>query len=190
MAYLSQNLRQDLIAKELDFTHPHFKESEYENLKFKPFNPNKKSIERLFRGYTVEEFLENSFDSTPEIDKDLQAKAHAYEFHRSEISADELNDCKQAFDAMNQLYADYEERRILSSVWCEVYGEGIWGLSQFKVDKIAKDTLHKLKRSPVSYNGRMFYAETSDTVLIYYYGRDYLMVDYWWTFKKRAKKRR
>lgn len=73
--------------------------------------------------------------------------------------------------------------------WIEVYSNGVWGMSQKDVDKISKEHLKNIKRCVVSYNGRLYIAEKEDSIFIYYYGRDFALVDYLWIFKRKERDR-
>ena len=73
--------------------------------------------------------------------------------------------------------------------WIEVYSNGVWGISQKDVDKISKEHLKNIKRCGVSYNGRLYIAEKEDSIFIYYYGRDFALVDYLWIFKRKERDR-
>lgn len=58
-------------------------------------------------------------------------------------------------------------------------------MTQSSVDKIAKRIMKSIKRAPVSYNNRLFISKKDDYIYIYYFGRDYNQVDYWWVMQQK-----
>lgn len=82
---------------------------------------------------------------------------------------------------------EYEEERLRFCTWIEVYGKGIWKASQRWVDNTAKQNLVWTKRNGQSYNGRLFWVQRDEFILIYYYGRDFNEMDFWWVLKKRKR---
>lgn len=88
------------------------------------------------------------------------------------------------------MYKEYEPKRITFNNWQEPYFEGNWGMSQKYVDRFGKETLKKIRNCPFSAKGRLFIAEKDDQIRIYFYGRDYLQVDYWFIFVRRKKRLR
>ena len=181
-----------VIEKQLDFSNPHFKLSEFENLKFKPLNPTNSFIEKLYNHYYTEEFLENYFDSEPEIkDEKLKQNHMIYDlgYNKNSWTEAETIKYKAAYDEVERIKKEFSEHEKLEKLcWCEVYGEGIWHMSQKKVDEVSYKRLRWVKRNTVSYKDRIYYAKTENRILIYYYGRDrddIANCDFWWTFYRK-----
>lgn len=97
---------------------------------------------------------------------------HTEHFYDSELEYD--NDAGQKYD-------------IEFNNWIDPYSEGIWGMSQSDVDKISRQHLKNTKKCGISYNDRLYIAKKDNQIFIYYYGRDFAQVDYWWIFEKRIK---
>ena len=70
--------------------------------------------------------------------------------------------------------------------WIDPYGEGIWDMSQDKVDKVAREYLYEIRNAPVKKDGRLYIFYSNDQVFIYWYGRDCMYRDYWWYMKRRC----
>lgn len=205
------NIRQDLIQKELYWTYR-------DELTYRKLKPSNRFINKLFNHYYVAEHTEHFYDSEPEYDdeefnmymdydyihhrinpasgtalfntilnsEEIAKEQGNFRFSEEEYTMEEL---KQAYDKITQQRKDYESRRIEFNNWIEVYSDGIWGMSQKDVDKISREHLKSIKRCGVSYNGRLYIAEKEDSIFIYYYGRDFALVDYWWIFKRKERDR-
>mgnify|MGYP000290733331 FL=1 len=205
------NIRQDLIQKELYWTYR-------DELTYRKLKPSNRFINKLFNHYYVVEHTEHFYDSEPEYDdeefnmymdydyihhrinpasgtalfntilnsEEIAKEQGNFRFSEEEYTMEEL---KQAYDKITQQRKDYESRRIEFNNWIEVYSDGIWGMSQKDVDKISREHLKSIKRCGVSYNGRLYIAEKEDSIFIYYYGRDFALVDYWWIFKRKERDR-
>ena len=205
------NIRQDLIQKELYWTYR-------DELTYRKLKPSNRFINKLFNHYYVVEHTEHFYDSEPEYDdeefnmymdydyihhrinpasgtalfntilnsEEIAKEQGNFRFSEEEYTMEEL---KQAYDKITQQRKDYESRRIEFNNWIEVYSDGIWGMSQKDVDKISREHLKSIKRCGVSYNGRLYIAEKEDSIFIYFYGRDFALVDYWWIFKRNDRDR-
>lgn len=79
----------------------------------------------------------------------------------------------------------YDEENLTFNNWVDPYGEGIWGMSQRKVDQISRDTLYEVRSKPVKKDERLYIAYEDDYIFIYWYGRDFMDEDYWWVMKRR-----
>lgn len=204
------NIRQDLIQKELE-------RGCTNRLTFRKLKPSNRFIDKLFNHYYVVEHTEHFYDSEPEYDdeefnmymdydyihhridpvsgtaffntilnsEEIVKEQEDFRFSKEEHTIEEL---KQAYDKIIQQRKDYESHRIEFNNWIETYFKGNWGASQKDVDKISRKHLEYTKKCRVSYNGRLYIAEDEDSIFIYYYGRDFAMVDYWWIFKRRRRK--
>lgn len=204
------NIRQDLIQKELE-------RGCTNRLTFRKLKPSNRFIDKLFNHYYVVEHTEHFYDSEPEYDdeefnmymdydyihhridpvsgtaffntilnsEEIVKEQEGLRFSKEEHTMEEL---KQAYDKITQQRKDYESHRIEFNNWIEPYSEGIWRMFQKDVDKISREHLEDTKKCSASYNGRLYIAEDEDSIFIYYYGRDFAMVDYWWIFKRRRRK--
>jgi hypothetical protein len=204
------NIRQDLIQKELE-------RGCTNRLTFRKLKPSNRFIDKLFNHYYVVEHTEHFYDSEPEYDdeefnmymdydyihhridpvsgtaffntilnsEEIVKEQENFRFSKEKHTMEEL---KQAYDKITQQRKDYESHRIEFNNWIEPYSEGIWRMFQKDVDKISREHLEDTKKCSASYNGRLYIAEDEDSIFIYYYGRDFAMVDYWWIFKRRRRK--
>lgn len=204
------NIRQDLIQKELE-------KGCTNGLTFRKLKPSNRFIDKLFNHYYVVEHTEYFYDSEPEYDdeefnmymdydyihhridpvsgtaffntilnsEEIVKEQEGFRFSKEEHTMEKL---KQAYDKITQQRKDYESHRIEFNNWIEPYSEGIWRMFQKDVDKISREHLEDTKKCSASYNGRLYIAEDEDLIFIYYYGRDFAMVDYWWIFKRRRRK--
>lgn len=119
---------------------------------FKQIKITKDLVDKLFKNYNVLLFDEEYYD---EIDAQIN-------------------------------YPDYD--RLTDCTWIEEYRKGIWSMSQTDVDEIGYKTLNRILKldtdEEVSSNKRLYIgkSEKDNKIQLYYYGRDCLMVDYWWEF--------
>lgn len=81
--------------------------------------------------------------------------------------------------------SDIVKDRLTYLVWIEPYGEGIWNMSQATADKVARNSLKYVRKTNVKKDGRLWIAYEDDYIFIYWYGRDFMEVDYWWVMKRR-----
>ena len=116
----------------------------------------------------------------------LTKEQEDFRFSKEEHAMEEL---KQAYDKIIQQRKDYESHRIEFNNWIEPYVKGNLGMSQKDVDKISREHLEYTKKCGVSYNGRLYIAEDEGSIFIYYYGRDFALVDYWWIFNRKERDR-
>ena len=61
-------------------------------------------------------------------------------------------------------------------------------MSQKYVDLFGRDTLRRIRNFPKSIKNRLFIAYKDDQIRIYFYGRDFWKVDYWYIFTKRKRR--
>ena len=83
---------------------------------------------------------------------------------------------------------DYENARSEFCNWQEPHFKGNWGATQESVDSMGQNVLKEIRDTfllPIK--DRLYYAKKDDVILIYFYGRDLWMLDYWFIFKKRNK---
>lgn len=204
------NIRQDLIQKE-------FEKGCTNGLTFRKLKPSNRFIDKLFNHYYVVEHTEHFYDSEPRYNDEEFKMYMDYDYihHRidpvsgtaffntilnsEEIVKEQENfrfskekhtmeELKQAYDKIIQQRKDYESHRIEFNNWIEPHFKGNWGVSQKTVDRISRKHLESTKKCGVSYNGRLYIAEDGDSIFIYYYGRDFALVDYWWIFERKRKR--
>ena len=220
------NLDMELLFKELTFCNF----SNNRTLSWKRYKPNTKTIDKLFKEYKCNEFIENFYDSEPDYDDeefkmymDYIAKHKTNDavtgvgifealvymndedrkkkkrFSEKEHTAKEI---KVAYEKIRKQQQDYEEKRIRFNNWQEPHFEGNWGVTQDKVDSIAKKQLKEILKGAISITDRLWILEipkeavpknmkdwngviNSDCIEIYYYGRDWLGIDYCWSMQRR-----
>lgn len=80
---------------------------------------------------------------------------------------------------------DEDEDRLTFLTWIEPYGDGIWYMSQADADKAARDALYAVRSTNVKKDGRLWIAHEDDYIFIYWYGRDFMEMDYWWVMQRR-----
>ena len=205
------NIREDLIKKELEDTRN-------QGITFRRLKPSNRFIDWLFNHYYVDEHTEHFYDSEPNYDDEEFKMYMDYEYIHKRINSksatsvfntilhmDEIAEQKENFRYSEEVHTveeleaaykkiikqreDYKPRKLEVNNWVEVYIDGNWGMSQKTVDRIARNQLESTKRCSVGYNGRLFIAEKDDIIFIYYYGRDFAEIDYWWIFKKKPTKK-
>lgn len=177
------NIRQDLIEKELksdDFT-------------YHKFNLHNSLISKLRNHYKLVELWENFYDNEDEYDDEefdrymtynsiLENNYHKY--HSTDCTNEEL---KQAYKNILQQRKDYEPYRIEFCNWQEPYFKGNWGMSQKYVDNLGRNTLKEIKRTSVSNKDRLYIGYKDNQIRIYFYGRDFMEMDYWLIYERRNK---
>ena len=116
---------------------------------------SKKYLDWLFRHYYVREIVENFYDSEPDFDEEefnmymdypsceklsclaiwnivsnideIAKQKSNFKYSKEYHTIDEL---KNAYNKVNQMYKDYEKIRIEKLTWQEPYFEGNWGMTQ------------------------------------------------------------
>lgn len=206
------DIRTDLIQKE-------FEKGCTQGLIFRRLKPSNRFIDWLFRHYYVHEHTEHFYDSEPDFDDeefnmyldyefihkrinpnsgtavfktilhmdDIAEKKEDFRYSEEEHTFEEL---EQAYKKITKQIEEYKSHKIEFNNWIEPYFKGNWGMSQITVDRIARRHLESTKKCSVSYNGRLFITEKEDSIFIYYYGRDFAELDYWWIFKKKPTKKK
>ena len=161
------DVRKDLIEKEL----------EYHNLQFNSLKLTKRFISWLFRHYTTVEFSYHWYDSEPEVPEEWDQDGDEW---------DNLEFRKIWY----QLVREYEPLRITRNNWIDPFGPGIWSMNSKQVDSISKEAMINVRKTSVKKKGRLHIAhrKTEDVYFIYWYGRDFMKVDYWWVMKRRGSK--
>lgn len=94
--------------------------------------------------------------------------------------------CENFYDSEPKPDEDYN--RIEFCNWQEPHFKGNWGATQESVDSMGQNVLKEIRDTfllPIK--DRLYYAKKDDVILIYFYGRDLWMLDYWFIFKKRNK---
>lgn len=189
------NIRKDLIEKELE------RDIERDYIYHK-FNLHNKFIDKLLNHYYCVEMCENWYDSEPNIDEYILDMAYMYKFgiddviYTKEYIKEKYNvdytieEAKKCNIKSNKIYEEYvrSERRLTFNIWQDLYGKGIWGMSQKEVDKLAYDTFKSIQRFNVSKKDRLYISYKDNEIRIYFYGRDFNELDYWFIFKKRDRR--
>ena len=184
-------IRKDLIQKELD-------KDVNDDFTYKRLKLSNKFIDKLFNHYYCHEMCEFFYDYEPDYD---ELEFDKYMTYCSILEGEYINYCedekeypteelRQAYINILQQRRDYESKRIEFNNWIEVFGKGIWGMSQYRVDEAARDTLKEIKKSRVSLKDRIYYAEKDEQIRIYFYGRDFMWADYWFIFMKRKNRKK
>lgn len=184
------NIRKDLIQADL-------KESATEGLYFKPLKLSNQFIDWLFNHYYCHEFCEFFYDTEPDYDS---LEFNQYMTYSSILNGVPHNYCdkeyplselKQSYANILQQRRDYESRRIEYNNWIEPYFEGNWSYTQKYVNQIARDALKdEIKKCSLPLKDRLYWAKQNDYIRIYFYGRDFQEVDYWFIFRKRNKRKK
>lgn len=180
-------IRNDLIEKELHGNGT-------EDLTFRRLKPSNKFIDWLFRHYFARELTERFYDSELDYDDEEFNMYMDYlyvhkqkEDYRYSKKLHTIKELEVAYKSILKQQEEYEEHRLNFINWIEPYFDGNWGMTQSSVDKIAKRIMKSIKRAPVSYNNRLFISEKDDYIYIYYFGRDYNQVDYWWVMQRKIR---
>ena len=189
------NIRKDLIEQELE-------RDTKRGYIYHKFNLHNKFVDKLLNHYYCVEMCENWYDSEPNIDEYISDMAYMYKFgtngkvytkdyikekYNKEYTVEEAKKCNIK---SNKIYEEYKnsERRLNFNNWQDPYREGIWGMSQERVDKLARDTFKSIQRFNVSKKDRLYISYKDDEIRIYFYGRDFDELDYWFVFKKRDRR--
>ena len=114
---------------------------------YRQIKPTKRFIGNLFNKYQVQEFSIHFYDA----DKD-------YDFAKG------LSD------------AEFLEKKIQYNTWIDVFGPGIWNMSQKEADKVAKQDLNSFRKMG-RLSGRCWLWTDGKVLHLYCYGRDLLEYD-------------
>lgn len=189
------NIRKDLIEKEL-------KRDIDNGYIYHKFNLHNKFIDKLLNHYYCHEMCENWYDSEPNVDEYISDMAYMYKFGTDDkVCTKEyikekynvnytIEEAKRCAIEYNRIYKEYNnsERRLTFNNWQDPYGEGIWNMSQKQVDQMAYDTFKSIQKFNVSKKDRLYISYKNDEIRIYFYGRDFDELDYWFIFKKRDRR--
>lgn len=195
------NIRKDLIEQELE-------RDTKRGYIYHKFNLHNRFIDKLLNHYYCVEMCKNWYDSEPNIDKYILDMAYMYEDRTEEEINDKDNyftkyyikekynkeytreEAKRCYEIEKQLYEEYKnsERKLTFNNWQDPYKEGIWGMSQKEVDKIVYDTFKFIQKFNISKKDRLYISHKDDEIRIYFYGRDFNKLDYWFIFKKRNRR--
>jgi hypothetical protein len=189
------NIRKDLIEKELerDINNGYI---------YHKFNLHNKFIDKLLNHYYCVEMCENWYDSEPNIDEYISDMAYMYKYgtagkiYTKEYIKEKYNinytieEAKRCSIERDKIYKEHNnsERRLTFNNWQDPCGEGIWGMSQKQVDKIVYNIFKSIQKFKVSKKDRLYISYKNDEIRIYFYGRDFNELDYWFIFKKRDRR--
>jgi len=203
-----ENIRQDLIRQEFERIGEdaqNFAPLIFTENIIKILCDNYNCVECLEKYYDSEPFYYKNMDSDGVEDLLTKEMCHTLIFHNIEAQEEvlerygySLEDITNAHkDFMRQL-EEYEEsgRRLEFNNWFDVYAKGVWGLTQAEVNLKVEQILRHIQEhagvfKPIQdYKDRIYYLKTnslhnnlSEVVSIYFYGRDLIQRDYWFTFK-------
>lgn len=192
------NIRKDLIAEEL-------KRDIKNGFIFVHKSLSNRLIDNLYNKYYVIEACENFYDSEPDIDDYISDLAYMYNWCTEEdiINPDKhftkdyifktygkvfnREEAKQASEFRKAEYDKYykSNERLEFCNWQDPYSEGIWGMTQKRVNIISRNMLKEFRKLPVSKNNRIYFAKKDDEIRIYLYGRDVINKDLWFLFKRK-----
>lgn len=203
MFYVSKELIEDELKKDKDAGF----DFSYQKL-------SNRFIDRLFNHYYLEELCEFFYDSEPDFDdeefnmymdyqnshkltgltfwnlvsnmEEIEEKKENFKYSKQPHTKKEL---KEAHDKVVQMYKDYEQTRITVNNWIEPYFKGNWDMSQEYVDSFGRSVLKHIRNFPKSIKNRLYFAKKDDQIRIYFYGRDFWEVDYWFVFSKRKRRK-
>lgn len=154
-------VRKDLIAKEL---------SRIDGIEFRKEKLSNSFVDWLFHRYKTHEFTVHYYDEDLEL--------------MNEIGDEDENPWWKTSEGQKCIQEN-EERRITFNNWIDPYGEGIWGMSQEKVDKYARSVMEGVKNWPVKKTDRVYFGVKGMYAFVYCYGRDFLGEDYWWIMESK-----
>jgi len=129
-----------------------------------------KNIEELFENYHIQETTQHWYDSSP----------------------NECDTCNKHYSKCNkcQLWKEWEgsEKQLSLNNWIDVYGPGIWGMSQEESDEQARDILNKAISKEENME-RLFFCvpqiiNKKEYFDIFYYNRDREHSDWWFVFRR------
>lgn len=191
-------VRLDLVNEELHGKHS-------DGLKYHRLKLSRRFIDKLLNNYYCCEMTEHFYDSEPDVDSYISDMAFMYNFcSEKDINSDDehftkkyikdtygkeytAEEAKRCAEENNRLYEEYihSERRLTFNNWIEVYGKGVWDMSQHRVDEVAREKLQMLYEW--SHKDRFWIARDKNYIMVYAYGRD-TGCDYWFIMKKRNKR--
>ena len=117
--------------------------------------------------------------------KEIKEKKENFKYAKQPHTLEEL---KSAHDKVVQMYKDYEMTRINFNNRQELYFKGNWGMSQRFIDSYGRSILKHIRNFPKSIRNRLYVAKKEDQIRIYFYGRDFLGMDYWFIFRERKRR--
>lgn len=196
------NIRKDLIQKELqaDINNGF----EFKNIK-NIFSMDS-FLSMLSKEYYVYEACEFFYDSEPELDDYISDVSFMYNYcSEKELNSEECYSKKYILEKYGKEYNEEEarlaslereriykeynnsERKITFNNWIEVYGDGIWGMSQDKVNDVIMKNIKEFKsKYKEELKDRVYYSQKDDIIRVYLYGRD-CSVDWWIIYKKKHR---
>lgn len=113
-----------------------------------------------------------------------QVTCHWYDSMAPECDGCNNDDCG-ACDTW--LAWDGSEEQLTHETWVDIWGVGIWGMTQKDMDKFALSLFREIFRAR-GHKERLYYvAPENGDICIFYYNRDQERYDYWFIFKKEEK---
>ena len=169
-------LDKKLIAKE---------EERFPFMKLKPLLDDSnliKSIEDLFEQYEIQEITQHWYDSEPKDETGYSI------CEKCEVSSNPR--CNKNCNIWNNW--EKSEQQLSFNNWIDVYGPGIWDMTQEESDEQAKNILsnaltkgENLERLFFSENNTKKEKQTYHFYDIFYYNRDRKYYDWWFVFRRK-----
>ncbi len=175
------------------------------------FNPSSSDIDILFANNYCEGFYEHFYDSEADYDDEeflmymdyccthkTDESVTGRGFYEAMLACSGEEECdrysknkhthseyRQAYNKVRKQMREFNSKRIRFNNWVEINEKGNFKATQQEVDSLAKAVMYEVKKSSVHKRNRFWIIRKEDgSVLIYYYGRDYMEVDYVWVFKR------
>ena len=139
-------------------------------------------ISWLFNKYELVEFTIHFYDSEPEFDYDENDDGWNYK--------------PPSYTNMEwyKLWRDHEYKRIRFCNFTDVFGPGIWGISDKDNKELVINNLKFFRSLPDSKADRVYvydsYKDNNEFINIYCYGRDIDGTDLWLVMKKKPMKKK
>lgn len=124
----------------------------------------------------------------PLIDKELERiGCDSFTFKPWNPTNKNIDWIYQRYDLREQCecwYDDWHDGDQEKCTWYDPIGEGIWGMSQKKVNRTSRKCMKHI-RHLASKRGRFYIGEGFGLIWIFWFGRDRSPhADYWWSFGK------
>lgn len=215
----AKNIRQDLIQKEL-IRLVDLYEGKYKITRVGKCKLSNRLIDKLYNQYYSSEHCIFFYDSDPKLPSlgtnDKGEKYNLFDLYldyedgyyieNEKYDETRLRDIshsgkaftkaelKNACGELREIYKQYEERRLTFNNWIDVYGRGIWGLSQDLVDFYAKGLMKETQEwqdlSDRVYSIECIDQEGKKHIKLYIYGRDIYYCDYYFNYIQRDNHKR
>ena len=179
MYYLSwqKNVDKDLINAELNRCREGMECSSVRKVKL-----SNRFISWLFNKYELVEFTVYFYESVPEF------------YYGGDNCNWDYKPPSYTNMELYKLWRDHEYKRIRFCNFTDVFGPGIWGLSDKDNKELVINNLKSFRSLPDSKADRVYvydsYKNNNEFINIYCYGRDIEGADYWLIMKKKPVKKK